>query len=394
MDRRTFGRLAVAAAGAALAASPWRRAVAALARGGPSPYGSLLPPDDLGIQLPAGFRSRLIATARERVAGTDYVWPIFPDGAATFRAGDGGWIYVANSEWVAPDGGGVSAIRFSRSGAIADAYSICSGTRTNCAGGATPWGTWLTCEEYPAGNVWECDPRGGVPAVRRPALGTFQHEAVAVDARHHRLYLTEDVPDGRLYRFTPAAWPSLEAGALEVAEVSPEGVVAWHAVPDPTGSSTPTRHQVEASTAFRGGEGIAVSRGHVYFTTKGDDRVWDYDPARSRLSVLYENASDPSHQLSGVDNVTSSRSGDLFVAEDGGNMELVLIAPDGKVSPLLRVVGQDGSELAGPAFSPSGRRLYVNSQRGGGAGLTYEITGPFRATARTARTLPGLRVAG
>jgi secreted PhoX family phosphatase len=119
----------------------------------------------------------------------------------------------------------------------------------------------------------------------------------------------------------------------------------------------------------------------VYFTTKGDNRVWDLDTREDRLTVLYDAALDPTMQLTGVDNVTAGRSGDLLVAEDGGNMELVIITPGGVVAPLLRVVGQDGSELTGPAFDPTGRRLYVSSQRGAGLGITYEIAGPFRRRA-------------
>jgi secreted PhoX family phosphatase len=235
----------------------------------------------------------------------------------------------------------------------------------------------------PAGNVWECDPRGVAPAVRRGALGTFQHEAVALSPRERRLYLTEDVADGRLYRFTPTRWRDLSAGTLEVAIVSGQDV-SWAVVPNPNpviGVDTPTRQQVPGSAAFNGGEGITCRRDHVYFTTKGDNRVWDLDTRNSRLTVFYDAALDPIMQLTGVDNVTHGRSGDLFVAEDGGNMELVMLTPDGVVAPLLRVVGQDGSELAGPAFDPTGRRLYVSSQRGGGSGITYEINGPFRRRA-------------
>jgi len=377
--RRAFLRaMAALAASGMLPRSPWRGAPAIAADG---PYGPLGAADANGIMLPAGFSSREVARGGSVVGTTGYVWPSFPDGGATFRA-PGGWIYVANSEQGAP-AGGVSALRFARDGTVVDAYSICAGTARNCAGGATRWRTWLSCEEVAAGNVWECDPRGVEPATRRGALGTFQHEAVVVSRRDRRLYLTEDVPDGRLYRFTPTRWRDLSAGTLEVAIVSGEAV-SWAVVPNPNpviGVDTPTRSQVPTSTPFNGGEGITCRRDHVYFTTKGDNRVWDLDTRASRLTVLYDAALDPTMQLTGVDNVTGSRAGDLFVAEDGGNMELVMLTPDGVVAPLLRVVGQDGSELAGPAFDPSGRRLYVSSQRGGGAGITYEITGPFRRRA-------------
>ena len=89
---------------------------------------------------------------------------------------------------------------------------------------------------------------------------------------------------------------------------------------------------------------------------------------------------DPSMQLSGVDNIAASRAGDVIIAEDRGNMELVLIGPGCEASPVVRVIGQNFSELTGPAFDPTGRRLLFNSQRGGATrgGITYEITGPFR----------------
>jgi secreted PhoX family phosphatase len=210
-------------------------------------------------------------------------------------------------------------------------------------------------------------------------LGRFQHEAVTADPVDRRLYLTEDRDDGRLYRFTPNAWERLDGGVLEVAELFAMDSVRWHRVPNPTPGpgQTATRHQVPQSTRFRGGEGIVWDRGHVYFTTKGDDRVWDLDVAASRLRVLYRPAS--GLPLSGVDNIAATRHGELLVAEDGGDMEVVVITRSLRVLPLLRIVGQDDSELAGPAFDPTGTRLYLSSQRGrDGRGLTYEVRGPFR----------------
>jgi secreted PhoX family phosphatase len=87
------------------------------------------------------------------------------------------------------------------------------------------------------------------------------------------------------------------------------------------------------------------------------------------------------HPPTGVDNIVGSRSGDLFVAEDGGNMEINIITPD-VVAPFLRITGQSSSEITGPAFSPDGSRLYFSSQSGtsgaSSGGVTYEVRGPFR----------------
>ena len=99
--------------------------------------GPLQAPDENGLRLPEGFTSRVIARARTPVGNTMHLWHAFPDGGAVFTTADGGWVYVSNSE-VPFERGGVGAIRFSESGEIVDAYSILTGTSTNCAGGAMP----------------------------------------------------------------------------------------------------------------------------------------------------------------------------------------------------------------------------------------------------------------
>ncbi len=376
MRRRDVLKLGGAlAAGVVTANSLWpSAALAACDANGDGPYGPLLAADVNGIMLPAGFSSRIVGRSGQVVAGTSYVWHTFPDGGATFRTPDRGWIYVSNSEFVP---GGAGAIRFDRGGNIVGAHRILDGSLINCAGGATPWGTWLSGEEYDGGHIWECDPSGAQPGIKREALGTFKHEAAAVDRIRRVVYLTEDRPDGRFYRFRPTRWGDLSAGELQVASVS-GGAVTWLVVPAPNDTVTPPRLQVAASTAFNGGEGIAVSRRHVYFATKGDNRVWNYDIVANRIDVLYDGNADPVHQLTGVDNVGITPMRELVVAEDGGNMELVLVSRRGQTAPLLRITGQDGSEITGPAFSPDGSLLYLSSQRGEGAGLTYEISGPFR----------------
>ncbi|MBS0496596.1 MAG: DUF839 domain-containing protein [Proteobacteria bacterium] len=347
-------------------------------------HAELLPPDQNGVRLPPGFTSRIVARSGQKLF--DYRWHAAPDGGAAFAASDGGWIYVSNSE-LDKQAGGAGALRFNAQGDIADAYSILRQTNRNCAGGHTPWHTWLSCEETDTGRVWECDPFGRQTAQVCSALGVFRHEAVAVDTQNKQLYLTEDQPDGCLYRYTARTFdaagnPNLDDGVLEVAEVIDGriGAVRWHALPDPLASTTPTRKQFASSTRFNGGEGIWYHQGIVYFVTKGDNRVWAYDTRQQQLSILYNAASYLSPVLTGVDNITGNAAGELLVAEDGGDMQIVVLSV-GKVLPLLQLTGHDRSEITGPAFSPDGSRLYFSSQRGQTGrvedGMTFEISGPF-----------------
>ena len=385
MDRRQFlGWTAAGFCDVTLGAAFWRSVFAQPAVPGPSPYGPLADtPDANGLRLPAGFTSRVIATTGQLVPNSAYPWHPAPDGGACFPMSDGGWAYTSNSE--VPVAGGAGMIRFAPSGDVVDARRILVGTEVNCAGGPTPWGTWLSCEEWDRGLVWECD-LDGLPAQPRPALGSFTHEAAAVDPARRVLYLTEDEEDGRFYRFIPEFWPRLDTGRLNAARVKWDdtrqlgGDVRWY----PVAAEFSARFSpaAEHTSAFDGGEGCWYDGGLVYFATKGDNRVWSYDAAKKRLEVIYDASLHPDSPLRGVDNIVVARSGDLYVAEDGDDMQLCLITPQRVVAPFLELEGHDGSEITGPAFNPAGDRLYFSSQRGvrnEGIGMTFEVRGPFRA---------------
>ncbi|WP_067176175.1 alkaline phosphatase PhoX [Microtetraspora niveoalba] len=370
-----------------------------------SPYGDLEAPDRNGIALAHGFTSRVVGRSGSRVGGV--TWHDAPGGGACFPDGDG-WIYVSNSE--VPLLGGVSAIRFGPDGTIRSGYRILSGTDRNSAGGATPWDTWLSCEETSRGRIFECDPYGERAAVPRLAMGLFRHGGAAFDPARTAVYLTEGEPDGCFYRFRPEEWGDLTTGVLEVMAGGPgPGPVTWLRVPHPAAAHEPTRDQVEGARRFDGGGGCHYSGGFCYFTTAGDGRVWAYDAENEWITVLYaapppppERGLRPDDGHGGADDSLGQGSpggaraglghdaeaamaglaGGLFAADRDGDAEMTILTEDGTPAPFLRVVGLGGAGITGPAFSPDGGRLYFSSRRDAEgeptAGVTYEITGPFR----------------
>ena len=374
-------------------------------------------PDANNLLIPQGFKSRVIAQANMQVPGTQFLWHTDPDAGATFAAPDGGWVYVSNREFIP---GGSNAIRFDKDGVIVSAYNVLPGSlsRTNCGGGVTPWGTWLSGEENDAGYIWECDPfdTTGLSATRLDGCGTFAHEAATVDTTSHVFYLTEDQPDSAFYRFVPTTpnlggMPSAD-GTLQAMKVGATQAmidaedargpwpVTWVDIATPNPQQIPeapaelqpqmptrTQGQALGAARFDGGEGIWYQDGVVYFTTKGDGRVYAHDVATQTLEVLYNRSLfQPNAIIDSVDNIVMTPGGDIVIVEDKGDptQQATAIQPDGSIAVLVQLVGQDDSEVTGPAFSPDGRFFYFSSQRGPGAGaqigmagITYCIEGPW-----------------
>lgn len=302
------------------------------------------------------------------------------------------------------------------------------GTQRNCAGGPTPWGTWVTCEEVNAerepneeqwhGYNFEVKPSteiGLVDPVPLTAMGRFRHEAVTVDPASGAVYETEDLGDGLLYRFLPTEPGNLAAGGrLQVLaikgrpqfdtrnwptlprfEVGQPLAVEWLDIDDSEAPELDLRHRGRAAGAaiFARGEGAWWGEGEAYFAmTNGGTstlgQIFRYQPspyegtpreaeAPGQIELFAE--PNDSALLSNCDNLTIAPWGDLILCEDTtGTNRIIGVTPAGEFYLIAKNIGPEGSEWAGACFSPDGTTLFANVQK---PGYTVAITGPWPQSA-------------
>jgi uncharacterized protein len=358
-----------------------------------SDYGPLVPQRDLAtglylISLPEGFSYRSYGwTGQMQADGRPT--PGAHDGMAVVARQGRRLTLVRNHEnsadsptaAIAAGGtynpnerGGTTTLSFDLlRGRFTESYTSLGGTIRNCAGGATPWGSWISCEETfhewgdrPDGvnHGYVFDVPGAGISTGQPvrAAGRFSHEAVAVDPETGVVYETEDTGESAFYKYVQpgagdAHWRDgrgsreLLRDGGELYALVADGVsrkdlrggfavgdtfaVSWQRVEDPEGKGGPAYDSAPDAAIFARGEGAFYDAGKIYFvSTSGGaaelGQVWVYDPIAETVALVYE--SPDSESVDGPDNLAISPRGGILLCEDGASdpKRLVGLTPDGR----------------------------------------------------------------
>ncbi len=402
------------------------------------------------LDLPQGFQYKVISRAGEPMSDGFFL-PGRPDGMGAFAGSDGLVIVVRNHEnsplpqensgfgtdnallqklqsgqlydygrGERPALGGTTTFVYNeQSQKIERQFLSLAGTTRNCAGGVTPWNSWLSCEEdVTRQSEWAERDHGfvfEVPAmeaigIARPepikAMGRFNHEAVAVDPRTGIVYQTEDRHDGLIYRFLPNTPGKLQEGgqlqALMVVDrpsldtrnwdepnmaLNKPVQVHWINIDNVLSPEDTLRQEgFDAGAArFARGEGMWWGDNELYFAcTNGGPRklgqVFRYRPGQDDRDGYLDLFAESENKtvLHACDNLTVAPWGDVILCEDNGELNYIRgINQKGEIYNLA-CNRSSTSEFAGLTFSPSGQTLFVNIQENGD---TLAITGDWKKLA-------------
>lgn len=422
-------------------------------------FGPLVYREDDILAVPKGFSHRVISRKGDLMAD-GFLSPGAHDGMGSFRWKDGKVMLIRNHEltpgshgsgpWgkenqalskIDPEyiydiggsqrvcvGGTTTMIYDEKTQRVELEYLSLTGTVRNCAGGITPWNSWITCEETELGRgdeegvlekdhgfnfeVPATDKVGLVKPLPIKAMGRFVHEAVAVQPNTGIVFQTEDSGTGVFYRYLPNQYGKLHQGgklqALAIQEISKADTRNWD---DLTTAKFPEKKrfktywidldQVEApdndlrlrahekgAARFAAAEGIWYGKGELFFacTSGGHNhkgQIFRYIPSpyegterEKEQPGEIELFLEPNNVdiFQNCDNLTIAPWGDVIICEDKADPRVIGITPKGETYVLAKNIGYRKSEFAGPVFSPSGDTLFINIQS---PGLTLAITGPW-----------------